>query len=324
MDFKRDPPNFFSGPYIDRRSEAREADSWLADALADPATRYLVACGTAQLMHAGEEGSPAARIAFLRGDHPIVQSATRNASDARKLVLLGWFRDARCVLVDLGTEEAAAAPPGTSFEELRPLSNRLPPDEAALLAYARAVSIWRLRHRFCGICGSPTRSERAGHLMRCSKDPAHEFFPRIDPAIIVLVTDGERALLGRQPSWPAGRYSTIAGFVEPGESLEDAVAREVREETGVHVTRVDYHSSQPWPFPSSLMLGFHALAEAHAPIHVSGELDDARWFTREEIAAGTPLLPPAHAISFRLIAAWFDAGSPVPLAALRSQPVTRS
>ncbi len=328
MDLLRDAPNFFSGPYIDRRSETREAASWLADALADPATRYLVASGTAQLMQSG--GATAGshpRIAFLRGDHPLVASATLGARDAGKLVLLGWFREARCVLVDLGAQDgaqpgppgAAALPPGTSFEELRPLSSRLPPDEAALLAYARAVSIWRLRHRFCGICGSPTRPERAGHLMRCSNPKCgHEFFPRIDPAIIVLVTDGERALLGRQPSWPAGRYSTIAGFVEPGESLEDAVAREVREETGVEVTRVDYHSSQPWPFPSSLMLGFHALAEAHATVRVNGELDDARWFTREEIASGTPLLPPPHAISFRLIAAWFDPKSKVPLAALRA------
>jgi NAD+ diphosphatase len=315
MDLERDAPNFFSGPYIDRRSEAREAAAWLSEALADASTRYLVGCGTAQLLSgAGSES----RIAFLSGDHPIVQSATRAGSDQSRLTLLGWFRDARCVLVDLGPECTAELPPGARFEELRPLANRVPADEAALLAYARAVLIWRQRHRFCGVCGSPTRSERAGHLMRCSnRECAQEFFPRIDPAIIVLVTDGERALLGRQPTWPAGRYSTIAGFVEPGESLEDAVAREVREETGVRVTRVDYHSSQPWPFPSSLMLGFHAIADPHATIRVSGELADARWFTREEIASGTPLLPPPHAISFRLIAAWFDASWPVPLAQLR-------
>jgi NAD+ diphosphatase len=328
MDLERDRPNFFSGPYIDRRSETRETESWLADALADPATRYLVCRGTAQLIRGGGEAEgPRPRIAFLPADHPLVQGATRDARGAGGLVLLGWFRDARCVLVDLGTDGAAQPgepgvrelPAGTSFEELRPLSSRLPPDEAALLAYARALSIWRQRHRFCGLCGSPTRAERAGHLMRCSNAQcAHEFFPRIDPAIIVLVTDGERALLGRQPSWPPGRYSTIAGFVEPGESLEDAVAREVLEETGVRVTRVDYHSSQPWPFPSSLMLGFHAFAEPHAPIRVSGELEHARWFTREEIASGIPLLPPEHAISFRLIAAWFDAGSPVSLASLRA------
>ena len=315
MDFQRDLPNFFSGPYIDRRSEERESASWLAEALADPRTRYLVASGSAQLVEFTDaEPGGAPRVALLAGDQPLVKRAAEN-----ELVLLGWYGGTRCVLVDLAPGGAAEAPPGTRFEELRPLSGKLARGEAALLAYARALSIWRSRHRFCGHCGSPTRAERAGHVIRCSNPQcAHEVFPRIDPAIIVLVTDGERALLGRQPTWPPGRYSTIAGFVEPGESLEDAVAREVREETGVAVSRVEYHSSQPWPFPSSLMLGFHALAAPDAEIRVGGELDDARWFTRDEIASGTPLLPPPHAISFRLIAAWFDRGSPSPLAALRA------
>jgi NAD+ diphosphatase len=142
-----------------------------------------------------------------------------------------------------------------------------------------------------------------------------EMFPRIDPAIIVLVTHEDRALLGRQPSWPKGRFSTIAGFVEPGESLEDAVAREVLEETGVKVRSVDYHSSQPWPFPSSIMVGFLAEAATDPEIRVTGELDEARWFTREEVANGQSLLPPPHSISFRLIAQWFDAGWPEPLEA---------
>ena len=139
--------------------------------------------------------------------------------------------------------------------------------------------------------------------MRCTKC-GHESFPRIDPAIIVLVSDGERALLGRQASWPPGRYSTIAGFVEPGESLEDAVAREVFEETAVRVQAADYHSSQPWPFPSSLMVGFHASAAPGSTARVSGELEDARWFTREELLGGPPLLPPSQSISYRLITAW--------------------
>jgi NAD+ diphosphatase len=140
-----------------------------------------------------------------------------------------------------------------------------------------------------------------------------EQFPRLDPAIIVLVTDGERALLGRQAAWPAGRYSTIAGFVEPGESLEDAVVREVREETGVAVHDADYHSSQPWPFPSSLMIGFMARAAADAVPRADEELEDVRWFTRAEIASGTPGLPPPQSVSFRLIEDWYDAGSTLPL-----------
>lgn len=313
MDLARNAPNFFSGPHVDRRSEAREADTWLAEARADERTRYLVSRGTAQLMTDPGPGDKEARVAFLPAGHPLVAAAGDD------VVLLGWFQGARCIMVPIGPEAEIETPPGTRFEELRPLSGRMSPEEAALLAYARALSVWRLRHRYCGLCGAPTRPERAGHLIRCTNPAcAHQFFPRIDPAIIVLVSDGERALLGRQPSWPAGRYSTIAGFVEPGESLEDAVAREVREETGVEVTRVQYHSSQPWPFPSSLMLGFLAAAAQNATIRVGGELEEARWFTREEIASGTPLLPPLHAISFRLIASWFDERSAVPLAELRA------
>jgi NAD+ diphosphatase len=314
MDLERDPPNFFSGPYIDRRSEARETGTWLIEARSDERTLYLISRGTAQLLIELEANERAPRVALLPGEHPLVASAADE-----DCVLLGWFRGTRCILVEAGAEAAVEAPHGMRFEELRPLSALLAPDEAGLLAFARALSIWRQRHRFCGLCGSRTRAERAGHLLRCTNSAcAHEVFPRIDPAIIVLVSDGERALLGRQPTWPPGRYSTIAGFVEPGESLEDAVAREVREETGVEVIRVDYHSSQPWPFPSSLMLGFRAVAAPGAAVRVTGELEEARWFTREEIASGTPLLPPAHAISFRLIASWFDERSAVPLAKLRA------
>ena len=151
---------------------------------------------------------------------------------------------------------------------------------------ARSVT-WRARQLHCGVCGSPTEPTHAGHCLRCSNPAcAQEFFPRIDPAIIVLVSDGERALLGRSPSWPPRRYSTIAGFVEPGESLEDTVLREVLEETGVAVHNVRYHSSQPWPFPSSLMLGFFASAAPGSAVRVGGELEDARWFTRAQVTTG--------------------------------------
>ena len=140
-------------------------------------------------------------------------------------------------------------------------------------------------------------------MLACTRCGA-EFFPRIDPAIIVLVTDARRALLGRQRSWAAGRYSALAGFVEAGESLEDAVAREVHEETGVRVTWVRYFASQPWPFPASLMLGFHAHAR-EAPVQLDDELEDARWFELEQLrGADEALLPPPHTIARRLIEAW--------------------
>jgi NAD+ diphosphatase len=292
----QDRPNFFSGPYIDRRAEVREDPGWLEAALSDPATLYMLGLGTTQLV----QTKPEPRIAFVTREHPIVREV-----DPRQFVLLGWFRGTRCVLIQLEAERSVDVPPGATFEELRPLSPLLRGDEAGLLAYARALSIWRTRQRFCGVCSAPTLPERAGHVMRCTNEICqHEFFPRIDPAIIVLVTDGERALLGRQSTWPPGRYSTVAGFVEPGESLEDAVAREVLEETAVRVTGVRYDSSQPWPFPSSLMIGFQATAEYGSPVQVSGELEAAGWFTREQIESGVALVPPSHSISYRLISTW--------------------
>src|ERR1700732_3067015 len=247
-------PNFFACPYIDRRSDVREEADWPAAALSDPETLYIVARDTAQLVYTG----PQPRIVFVPLEHSALPEP-----DPHALVLLGWYKGARCVLYELGARsQAFDPPPGTSFEELRPLSPLLPAEPAGLLAYARALTIWRKRQRFCGVCGFTALPERAGHVIRCTNETeSHEFFPRIDPAIIVLVTDGERALLGRQAGWAAGGYSTLAGFGEPGESLEDAVLREVFEETGVVVTNPRYDSSQPWPFPSSLMIGFQAQAE---------------------------------------------------------------
>lgn len=234
---------------------------------------------------------------------------------ADRATLLGWFRGARCVLLDLSDVAHFMPPPGTQFAELRPLAPRIESDEAGLLAYARALQIWRQSHRHCSACAAPTTASRAGHVLVCSNpDCRREAFPRIDPAIIVLVSDGDRALLGRQASWPRGRYSTIAGFVEPGESLEDAVAREVYEESGVEVDAVHYHSSQPWPFPSSLMLGFHATARPGSMPRGSDELEDVRWFSRADIANGQPIMPPSVSISYRLIESWFNAGSDIPLA----------
>jgi NAD+ diphosphatase len=294
-------PNFFAGPYIDRQSDARDDPRWRAHAAADPATRYVAVRGTTHLIYM----EPEPHIAFLGGDDPLVRGARDD-----QLVLLGWFGGARCVLVDFAESAAGELPAGARFEELRGVASLLPRQEAGLLAYARGLAIWRSRNRFCSACGAKLRPERAGHAMRCSAaECAQESFPRIDPAIIVLVSDGMRALLGRQESWPAGRYSTIAGFVEPGESLEDAVIREVFEETGVAVDDIRYHSSQPWPFPASLMVGFQAHCTPDATIKVGGELEDVRWFTRAELAAGAAGLPPSHSISHRLITTWVAAAA---------------
>jgi NAD+ diphosphatase len=288
--------NLFAGAYLDRRAEARLREDWLEQARGDAGTLYIVMRQAAALVDAVN----ASRIAFLPGTDPRVAGTT----DPDRMLLLGWYQQQRCVMVDLAPD-LAVEQPGESFTELRPLASELPASEAGLLAYARALNLWRASHRFCSRCGTPNIATRAGHARHCPSCDSEEF-PRIDPAVIVLVHDGDQALLGRQASWHPGRYSTIAGFVEPGEALEDAVRREVREETGVETQAVTYHSSQPWPFPASLMLGFTAHANHSDPVLHDGELEDARWFTREDINAGRITLPPKEAISRRLIDHWLQ------------------
>jgi NAD+ diphosphatase len=292
--------NILAGPYLDRAAHLRGDPAWFAAALADERSRAIPVWNLRNLI--AEDDPP--RAAFLQLDQ--LAPERRNSDD---LILLGRLGDTNFFTFDIESVDPPSLLPGTRFEDLRLLAAILPIDQAGLLGYARALVSWRRRHRFCGICGAATLPARSGHVLVCS-NPAcrHEQFPRIDPAIIVLVSDGERALLGRQASWPIGRYSTIAGFVEPGESLEDAVTREVYEETGIDVDRIEYHSSQPWPFPASLMLGFtaHALS---TQVHLNDrELEDARWFTRSDIASDGALLPLRQSISFRLIEHWFDAG----------------
>jgi NAD+ diphosphatase len=293
------PENLFAGAYLDRRAEARLRSEWLAEARADTDTLYIVMRHSAALTRPATTGT-GTRVAFLSGTDPRVVRTV----DADRMVLLGWYGERRCVLVNL--EPATAIEHGDeSFAELRPLACDLPAAEAGLLAYARALHLWHAHHRYCNRCGTATHAVRAGHAQQCPQC-GHQSFPRINPAIIVLVHDGDRALLGRQASWAPNRYSTIAGFVEPGESPEDAVRREVSEETGIRVTAIHYHSSQPWPFPASLMLGFTAQGEPANPTLHDGELEDARWYSRAELRAGAVLLPPPEAISRRLIEHWLD------------------
>jgi NAD+ diphosphatase len=218
----------------------------------------------------------------------------------------GWFA-ARA-------EDVAANAPERI--DLRNAASAWPAFEATLFAQSRALLNWHARHRFCGACGGQIDFVRAGWLGRC-RQCAGEHYPRTDQAIIAAVTDGQRLLLGRQASWPARRYSVLAGFVEPGESLEQTVAREVFEEAGVRVRNARYLASQPWPFPGSLMLGFMAEAEPDDPV-VGDELEDARWFDVDSVRAGlardweTPMaddepgiaLSPPISISRWLIEQW--------------------
>jgi NAD+ diphosphatase len=191
---------------------------------------------------------------------------------------------------------------GVELTGLRDLAATLPAAQLGAVAYASALANWARATRFCGICGQPTRAGEGGHVRVCAN--GHQHHPRTDPVVIMLVCDGDRVLMGRQASWPAGRYSALAGFVEPGEPLEAAVAREVLEESGVTVRDVRYVASQPWPFPVSLMLGFHADYAGGEPHVLDGELEDVRWFTREELADGSVHLPPPTAIARHLIQRW--------------------
>ena len=200
--------------------------------------------------------------------------------------------------------------------DLRSAAASWPAFDASVFAQARALQHWRSRHRYCGVCGGEVALSRAGWQGQCTKCGV-EHYPRTDPAVIVAVTDGSRLLLGRQAAWPARRYSVIAGFVEPGESLEQTVAREVLEETGVRVHRCRYLASQPWPFPGSLMIGFVAEAAPDEP-RVDDELEEARWFTADDVRQARlrgewgstqddgegPVLSPSISISRWLIEQW--------------------
>jgi NAD+ diphosphatase len=259
---------------------------------------------------------------IVEGDPPLAALATGTLSapiieDADQLVLLGtggegeaWFA------ADLSSKnrETIAQMIGRAIlVPLRRVGAIMPPGHAAVLAYAQGIIHWHRRHRFCGVCGSATESREGGHVRVCVKATCGaEHFPRTDPAVIMLVSrhDHEACLLARQARWPRGMYSTLAGFVEPGESLEEAVAREVWEEAGVSVTNIRYRGSQPWPFPSSIMLGFHADAETDAAIRFDPrELQDAQWFTRTDIARFDQLglrLPSGDSIARCLINEWLN------------------
>lgn len=304
-------PNILAGPYIERAGHRRKDEAHVRAALANPETLFVPVWQTR---------SSVLRQGDMLTAHLVTGAQAFADVDPSEFILLGEFRGQAVFAVGLSGERPQLDPP-IDFHDLRTIAGSLPPDEAGLLSYARAMIYWRETHRFCGRCGEPSVAVDGGHVLRCSNESCRlPQFPRTDPAVIVLITDGERALLGRQAAWPPGRYSTIAGFVEPGESLEDAVAREVREETGVIVDTVDYHSSQPWPFPSSLMLGFTAHTSSTEILRIDDELEDARWWTRAQIAGGAVGLPITHSISFRLVEDWYDSGADRPL---REEPGVR-
>jgi NAD+ diphosphatase len=306
--FTRPAPNVLAGPYIERAAHHRKDRDWLNVAINDPGSLFVPVWRSRSLVLRTATGLNAH---LIDREHELFASLEQHTASP---TFLGLFRGRACFALSLDDLQAPPAFGIAEFEDLRVIVGAMDREEAGLLAYARALITWRNLHRFCGRCGSPAELTSAGHAVQCTNNECrYEQFPRIDPAIIVLVSDGERALLGRQAAWQPGWYSTIAGFVEAGESLEDAVAREVLEETGIEVSRADYHSSQPWPFPQSLMLGFIAQARTIAIDRKDNELEDVRWFTRADIASGTPRLPPPISISGRLIEDWYNSGATTPL-----------
>ena len=289
--------NVFAGAFVDRSGERRKDPEGLNTAAQSAAARFVPVWGDRCFV----SGEPVRAVMLHRDEvEPFI--------DEDEPIFLGLFRGVPAFAVGIGADQDPPFADRGEFRDLRYLGTVLPPDEANLVAHARALVMWHRSQLFCGACGSRALAETGGNTRRCSnRDCDRILFPRTDPAIIVLVENGDRCLLGRQAAWPEGRYSTIAGFVEPGESLEDAVRREVFEETNVRVGAVRYHSSQPWPFPSSLMLGFIAEATTTEIRLNDGELEDARWFDRAALRSGEVGLPFRISIARRLVEHWLGA-----------------
>ena len=281
----------YAGGLLDRAAKLRDDDDWLSAAFISDDARAVLIHDDKNLVSglAGREDAPRAATVPL--------SAVRLAitDGGSPWVFLGLDGEVPIFAVEL-TDSAVAKRQeirdAGEFVDLRTAGWLVPADEAAMLSHAKAMLTWQRRHRFCAACGSRAECRRAGHVLHCTNPSCGaDAFPRTDPVVIMLVTrpadqrGPERCLLGRHARLPRGAYSLLAGFVEPGESLEDAVAREVWEETGVRVGDVRYDASQPWPFPYTMMIGFRARGETEDIVVDSAELEDARWFTAAEVAA---------------------------------------
>ena len=297
-------PIVFTASPLDRASNLRRDAAWLAARLQAPASRFLPLW---QL-----------KAPVRLADTPALD--WHPAADVKPLL------DAGATLVTLGLDEgichfavdASAWPDAPrqgfgKFIDVRSIAPQLAPGQAGILAQARSLIDWHARHGFCAVCGHATIAQEGGYMRRCSNGTCGaQHFPRTDPVVIMLVLRGEMCLLGRQPQFPKGMYSALAGFIEPGETLEEAVRREVQEEAGVPVARVRYHASQPWPFPSSLMIGCMAETTATEILVDAHELEEARWFSRAEVAqmlqrslgSEVPRMPPPLSLAHQLAKAW--------------------
>ncbi|WP_337998103.1 NAD(+) diphosphatase [Oleispirillum naphthae] len=306
----------YTGGTFDRASERRLDDAFLAAEVAAGRFRVAPVWRDRNLVFSPPGGGP--RAAFLSGEaaRGLLQGGGETGSPG---ILLGVEGGELAFAVDVSTFDPEVAAFGAGdYADIRSLAGLLPAAEAALLATARGVCHWQRTHRFCGACGSPTASREAGHARLCLNEACGRIhYPRLDPAVIMLVESvGEdgvpRCLLAHNARFPNAVYSTLAGFVEIGETLEQAVRREVWEEVGLAVGEVVYRASQPWPFPSSIMLGFSAMAEAAVPTPDRVEVTDARWFSAADLAAAAEWgeeeaeirLPRRDSIARFLVEAW--------------------
>lgn len=311
----------FSGAALDRAPSLRRDAAWVAERLAEEGSEALLLSkdGVRAIRDgAGGDLSADDRMWLPRddaraprdgdGDGTRLVRVQPAAAAGGEPVLLGLDGGRALFAVDVGDRDGL---PG-EVVDMRTLASELPEVETGLAAYAAALLNWHRRHGFCSVCGQPTAAADAGHERVCPACGTHHF-PRTDPVVIMRVLRDESILLGHQAAWPEGRYSVLAGFVEPGETLEQAVRREVLEESGVVLDDVSYVASQPWPFPSSLMLGFEAWAVGGEAEADGDELSHVRWFHRDEVRTairgeGEVLLPPPLSIARRLIDGWLEGG----------------
>jgi len=295
--------NQFTAVRLNREVELRDDAKWIAETLVNPDTRLVPLWRSRSLLERGADGTIAIYLSPAELNEPDrIQPPTLLGNDGER----EYFAVS---VTDTQKDTILAKFPEARFADLRRASIDMAAKHAGILAYAKALHYWQHRHAFCGVCGNPNLLRSAGHRMMCSNDEcARESFPRIDPAIIVLVTHKDACLLGRNAKWRAKHFSTLAGFVEPGESLEDAVVREVYEEVQVQLEDIRYVSSQPWPFPASAMCGFYAEA-IDRNSGSSEEVDETRWFTVESLTnavlSDEVRLSPSVSIAFRLLADWF-------------------
>lgn len=299
----RSTRNRFTSVRLDRLAGYRDDAEWVSRALHSAAARFVPMWRSRSLVAVQKQGQLAV---YLKSgeldDLESIQPPTLLGTDGKRYFFAVSVNDRQ-------REALLKSHPEASFVDLRRAAVDMDAKHAGVLAYAKALHYWQHRNGFCGVCGHPNRLQSAGHKLVCSNEEcARQSFPRIDPAIIVLVTHENACLLGRNSNWPAKRFSTLAGFVEPGESLEDAVVREVFEEARVRLREIRYVSSQPWPFPASSMCGFYAEAESRDCM-ACDEMEELRWFTAEELAAavgdGSILLSAPVSIAFRLLADWY-------------------